>query len=139
MKHEDEIAKQTGITRTRLRNARMRHLERNRHWEKDGRKIMYTKEGEEKILEVLGFPEETKLVEPKPEVVEEMRVGRYDFKNKHVIEGIREDGTKVIVRVRDNTNFRPFHHNGSPMVFPARYDGRTWWINRNCPRQVGRW
>ena len=107
MKHEDEIAKQTGITRTRLRNARMKHLEKDKHWEKDGRKIMYTKQGEEKILEVL--------------------------------EGIREDGTKVIVRVRDNTNFRPFHHNGSPMVFPARYDGRTWWINRNCPRQVGRW
>ena len=139
MKHEDEISKQTGVTRTRLREARLNYLERGEHWEKEGRLIMYTEAGEKKILDVLGFPEDTKLKEPKPTVVEEMRVGRYEFKNKHVIEGIRKDGSRVIVRVRDNKNFRPFHHNGKPMEFPARFDGRTWWLDRNCTRFVGRW
>ena len=42
MKHEDEISKQTGVTRTRLREARLNYLERGEHWEKEGRLIMYT-------------------------------------------------------------------------------------------------
>lgn len=139
MKHEDEIVKQTGITRTRLRVARTKHLKRGKHWEKEGRLIMYTKEGEKEILSVLGFPEETKLVEPKPQIEEQMKVGRADFRNKHVIEGIRKDGSRAIVRVRDNSNFRLRHKNGEPMEFPARWDGRAWWLARNCPRHPGRW
>jgi hypothetical protein len=139
MKHEDEIVKQTGITRTRLRVARTKHLKRGKHWEKEGRLIMYTKEGEKEILSVLGFPKETKLVEPKPQIEEQMTVGRSDFRNKHVIEGIRKDGSRAIVRVRDNSNFRPRHQNGEPMEFPARWDGRAWWLARNCPRYPGRW
>jgi len=139
MKHEEEIAKQTGITRARLRTTRLEKLEKYKHWKKDGRLIMYTEEGEKEILKILGFPKETKLVEPKPQVTETMRVGRADFRNSHVIEGIRENGSKVIVRVRDNKNFKPRHHNGEPMEFPARWDGRAWWLARNCPRYPGRW
>ena len=101
MKHEEEIVKQTGITRTRLRVARMKHLKRGKHWEKEGRLIMYTKEGEKEILSVLGFPKETKLVEPKPQIEEQMTV--------------------------------------EPMEFPARWDGRAWFLARNCPRFPGRW
>lgn len=86
-----------------------------------------------------------------PERVEEMRVFSRPIRqvdgtmmhcrNRRMIVCVRETGDRVFVKVTDPALYRPFYHDGRPVMIKARYHGspRYWEALTVPPRATSAW
>jgi len=144
--NEDQLAKKIGISRTALKGHRNRILDKDIHWKKAGRVIIYSEEGVSRLMDEVGVhtpKDELKAtlreVSAKEGDTEELVFVRGGFANDRVIIAKRVNGELVTVRVRTSKNFRPADAKGQTMKFPAKREGSVWMIARPIPRWPGKW
>ena len=139
MTRERTLAERTGINRDTIVRHRQNKLVYPDDWHKDGRDIVYTEEGEQKMMRLLGL-EGQSVEEPPALEVEEAIVVRHNFPNYKVVLCERGNGEMVHVRVPHNRNFRTRTANGERMKVPIKLDGRTWtFAGGRTPRFPGKW
>lgn len=141
---ELELSKKLGITKQKVAEYRKAQLTRGEDWKKDGRTVVYTTAGAERLIEVVGITTptaETKAItEPIRTLNEEILTFiQGNFPNRAIIRAKRQNGDLVMVRVKSSQNFTLKDHTGKPMTFPAVYEGGIWVIKRPCPRWRGKW
>jgi len=142
---ESELSKKLGITRESIAGHRKRNLNKGKDWRKAGRVIVYTQEGAERLMDVVGCvistdEKETLTEQNKSKNEEILTFIQGGFPNKRIIKAKRKNGELVMVRVKTSENFRPTDHLGNPMTFPADLDGgNVWNIARSLPRWPGKW
>jgi len=141
---EAELSQRLGISRPAIAAHRQRSLVRGEDWRKEGKYIVYTKIGSERLVEWAGVnvppAEEKTLTEPPSNQDEETLTfvqGKYP--NRRIIRASRQNGESVFVRVKSSENFRPNDFRGNPMSFPARQESGVWVITRALPRWPGKW
>ena len=142
--NESDLAKKIGVSRLIIKDHRNHSLKEGNDWEKKGRTIVYTQQGAERLMNILGVnPPENELTTlhkaDSDSGREELVFVRGGFTNDRVIQAKRESGELVTVRVRTSKNFRPTDAKGEPMRFPAVRDGAAWRIARALPRWPGKW
>lgn len=136
---EQILSEKTGVSRDILLRHRQRKLVFPDDWRKDGREIVYTEQGEKKMLRILGIEEDLSPESPALQV-EEAFVVRHNFPNHKVVLCERTNGDMVHVRVPHNKNFRARTANGERMKVPIKLDGRTWtFAGGRTPRFPGKW
>ena len=136
---EKTLSAKTGINRNTIIKHRQKKLEYPDDWCKDGRDIVYTDQGELKMMRILGL-EGQKVVEPPALEGVEAVVVRHNFPNYKVVLCERTNGEMVHVRVPHNRNFRNRMANGERMKVPIKLDGRTWtFAGGRTPRFPGKW
>ena len=141
---ESELSQKLGISRESVAGHRKRNLTRGEDWRKAGRVIVYTEQGAERLIKLVGLTipsdEKKALTEPPSGNGEEtLTFLQGNFPNRRIIRARRPNGQLVNVRVTSSENFTPKDHRGEPMTFPARQDGGIWVITRPTPRWRGKW
>ena len=136
---EKTLAEKTAINRDTIVRHRQKKLKYPDDWLKDGRDIVYTEVGEQKMMRILGLEGQTVSELPALDI-EEAFVGRHNFPNYKVVLCERSNGEMVHVRVPHNKNFRLRTANGERMKVPIKLDGRTWtFAGGRTPRFPGKW
>jgi hypothetical protein len=140
---ELELSRKLGIPRNTLISHR-KNLKRGPDFKKDGRSIVYTNQGVESIIKLVGITKPTENKKPLTEPIERQNEEiltfiQGNFPNRAIIRAKRQNGDLVMVRVKSSQNFTLKDHTGKPMTFPAVYEGGIWVIKRPCPRWRGKW
>ena len=136
---EKTLAEKTAINRDTIVRHRQKKLKYPDDWLKDGRDIVYTEVGEQKMMRILGLEGQTVSELPALDI-EEAFVVRHNFPNYKVVLCERSNGEMVHVRVPHNKNFRLRTANGERMKVPIKLDGRTWtFAGGRTPRFPGKW
>mgnify|MGYP003140044366 FL=1 len=112
---ESELSKKLGITRESIAGHRKRNLNKGKDWRKAGRVIVYTQEGAERLMDVVGCvistdEKETLTEQNKSKNEEILTFIQGGFPNKRIIKAKRKNGELVMVRVKTSENFRPTDH-----------------------------
>ena len=141
---EAELSQRLGISRPAIAAHRQRSLVRGEDWRKEGKYIVYTKIGSERLVEwaSVNIPpdEEKPLTEStRGQGEETLTFEQGRFPNRRIIRASRQNGESVFVRVKSSKNFRPSDFRGNPMSFPARQESGVWVITRALPRWPGKW
>ena len=136
---EKTLAEKTAINRDTIVRHRQKKLKYPDDWHKDGRDIVYTEAGEQKMMRILGLEGQTVSELPALDI-EEAFVVRHNFPNYKVVLCERTNGEMVHVRVPHNRNFRTRTANGERMKVPIKLDGNVWtFAGGRTPRFPGKW
>jgi len=140
---EEELAHRLGVSRDVLRSHREIDLVKNEDWKKNGRSIVFTSAGVERLTELIGveIPKKEKNAVSEPSEADEITVWvkRHNFPNSKIVLAEKKSGEEVWVRVKDNKNFRVIDYRGERMELSVVKDGAGWALNRRCPRWPGKW
>ena len=132
-----------GVSRDVLRSHREIDLVKNEDWKKNGRSIVFTSAGVNRLTELMGvegLKKEKNAVSEPPEANEiTVWVKRHKFPNSKIVLAEKKSGEEVWVRVKDNKNFRAIDYRGERMELSVMKDGAGWMLNRRCPRWPGKW
>jgi len=140
---EEELAHRLGVSRDVLRSHREIDLVKNVDWKKNGRSIVFTTAGVDRLTKLIGvdIPKKEKNAVSEPAEATEITVWvkRHNFPNSKIVLGEKKSGEEVWVRVKDNKNFRVIDYRGERMELSVVKDGAGWALNRRCPRWPGKW
>ena len=136
--NEAELAGKLGVPRETLKDLR-KDMTPGKHWTKEKGRIVYTPEGIKELEKAMGLREVPEGFYFEEKEYKEVTVKRSGFPNRKVLLCVDAEGEELLVRVRDNSNYRPVLTNGEPMVLKVRRDGDGWVKEGRGPRYVGRW
>jgi len=112
---ESHLANRLGIDRREIIRLRQKHLTENSDFVKNGRRLLYSPSGAQKLAKLVLPADELEKWLP-TSVLEEPQADSqalYEFTvrkkshNAHVLECLDDDKAVVVVRVRDSSNFLP--------------------------------
>lgn len=136
--NEKDLAEKLGVSRAVLKGFRS-EMKEGTDWKKVKGKIQYTEHGIALLEKKLGLREVPEGFYFEDKEYKEVQVSRTWPHNKRILTCVDAMGQEVMVRVRDNSNFRPHLTTGKPMILKVRKDGDGWTLEGRSPRYAGRW
>ena len=136
--NEKDLAEKLGISRAVLKGFR-KEMAEGTDWAKVKGKIQYTEHGIALLEKELGLREVPDGFYFEDKEYKRVQVVRNWPFNKKILPCVDAMGKALMVRVRDNSNFRALLTTGDPMMLKVRKDGDGWTLEGRSPRYAGRW